>query len=110
MTTESFSAGNRSSTRRASSSPTWGVSSDILSMARFPAASADVSGPTARLTGKLNGTMIPMQPLGWGMIWFAAGRNQMPVVRRRGFIHLPTLRRAKRTVCSVVAISAISVS
>ena len=88
----------------------WGVSSDILSMTRFPAASADDSGPTARLMGKLNGTMIPMQPLGWGTIRLAAGTNQMPVDRLRGFIHRPTCRRANFTVWSVVAMSAISVS
>ena len=87
-----------------------GVSSDILSIARFPAATAEVSGPTARLMGKLKGTMIPTQPLGWGMIRLPAGTNQMPVERRRGFIHLARCRRAKRTVCSVVAMSAISVS
>ena len=86
------------------------MNSDVLIMTRLPAASAEVSGPTARFTGKLNGTMIPTQPFGWGMIRLAAGRNQIPVDRWRGFIHLATCRRAKRTVCSVVAISAISVS
>ena len=110
LTTTIFSAGNRSSTRRASSSPMWGVSSDILTMARLPAASAEVSGPTPRLMGKLNGTMTPIQPLGWGTIRLAAGMNQMPVDRLRGFIHFATCRRANFTVCSVVAMSAISVS
>ena len=109
-TATTFSGEKRSASRRDSSSPVAGVNSEVLIITRFPAASAEVSGPMARFTGKLNGTMIPTQPFGWGTIRLPAGMNQIPTDRRRGFIHLATWRRANLTVCSVVAISAISVS
>ncbi len=47
-TTQHLVGGEVRASERANSAPNRGVSSDILSITRLPAASAPVSGPTAR--------------------------------------------------------------
>src|SRR6516225_8492112 len=62
--------------------------SDILTMARFPAAKIAVSGAKVRLIGKFQGTMMPTTPSGCGRtrLW-APGYVRKSILRRCGFIH-----------------------
>ena len=61
--------------------------SDILTIARLPAAKMLTSGAKLRKSGKFHGTMTPTTPSGCGMSAVArAGEGQEVDVRRRGFI------------------------
>ena len=51
--------------------------SDILTMARLPAAKAEARGMKLRLIGKFQGTMIPVTPSGWGMTRFLPPKNML---------------------------------
>ena len=63
--TATSSSAKQSASRARTASVVRGVYSDILISARLPAASAAISGPSARYTGKFHGAMMPTTPFGW---------------------------------------------
>ena len=64
--------------------------SDILTIARLPAAKMLTSGEKASRSGKFHGTITPTTPSGCGMTRLRApGKVRRSTLRRRGFIQLP---------------------
>jgi hypothetical protein len=85
--------------------------SDILTIARFPAAKMLTSGEKLSCSGKFHGTMTPTTPSGCGTTRFRArGKVIQSTLRRRGFIQLLRRRLASWIAACTWKTSANSVS